>query len=156
MNLIDIQAVCANSWQPEADQIQEWVDAALSELTGNTEITVRIVDENESAALNGYYRKKPGPTNILSFPFTAPNIEGLETGLLGDLVICGPVLVREAAKQQKPLQHHWAHIVVHGVLHLLGHDHMTEADATLMENKEIEILSHLNISNPYTQITDHE
>jgi len=156
MNFIDVQAVCANSWRPEADLLQTWVDAALRELAGDTEITVRIVNEQESAELNGYYRQKPGPTNILSFPFEPPDIDGLETGLLGDLVVCGTVLEREAAQQQKPLPHHWAHIVVHGVLHLLGYDHINEADAAIMESKEIEILSHLNISNPYTPITDHE
>jgi len=156
MNVIDIQAVCANSWQPEADQLQEWVDAALTGMAGHTEITVRIVDEKESSKLNEYYRNKPGPTNILSFPFEPPNIDGLETGLLGDLVVCASVLEQEAVRQQKPLQHHWAHIIVHGVLHLLGYDHINETDAARMEHKEIEILSRLNISNPYAQIIDHE
>ena len=97
------------------------------------------------------YRQKSGPTNILSFPFEAP--EHIELNLLGDLVICAPVLEVEALEQQKDLYDHWAHIVIHGVLHLLGYDHITDEDALIMEEKEIYLLNELNIKNPYLQET---
>ncbi len=152
MNDIEIQAVFESAGQPDSRQIQGWVDAALEGYQHDTEIVVRIVDEQESAELNEQYRHKSGPTNILSFPVDLP--EGIELNLLGDLVICAPVLEQEARAQGKLLAHHWAHIVIHGVLHLLGYDHLDEADAELMENKEIAILNTLNIDNPYTEVQD--
>lgn len=149
MNQIEIQAVFESAGQPDQQQIQLWVDAALADYNQDTEIVVRIVDEQESAELNEQYRHKSGPTNILSFPVELP--EGIELDLLGDLVICAPVLEKEARQQNKLLAHHWAHIIVHGVLHLLGYDHIDDAEAELMENKEIAILNKLNINNPYTE-----
>jgi probable rRNA maturation factor len=113
---------------------------------------VRIVGEQESAELNEQYRHKSGPTNILSFPVDVP--EGIELDLLGDLVICAPVVEKEALEQGKLLAHHWAHIIVHGVLHLLGYDHIDDDEAELMENKEIAILNKLHINNPYTEVND--
>jgi probable rRNA maturation factor len=152
VNSIEIQTVFESEGQPDQQQIQCWVDAALDDYNQDTEIVVRIVDEQESAQLNEQYRHKPGPTNILSFPVDVP--EGIELDLLGDLVICAPVLEKEAKEQQKLLMHHWAHIVVHGVLHLLGYDHLDETEAELMENKEIAILNKLNINNPYIEVQD--
>ncbi len=152
MNLIEIQTVFESSGQPDQEQIQRWVDAALEGFNHDTEIVVRIVDEQESADLNEQYRHKPGPTNILSFPVEVP--EGIELNLLGDLVICAPVLEKEAREQHKSLTDHWAHIVVHGVLHLLGYDHLDDDEAELMENKEITILNKLNIKNPYIQVNE--
>jgi len=149
MNFIEIQTIYQSEGQPEPEQIQRWVDAALEGYQPDTEIVVRIVDEQESAELNEQYRHKPGPTNILSFPVEVP--DGIELDLLGDLVICAPVLEKEALEQHKVLADHWAHIIVHGVLHLLGYDHIDEAEAELMESKEIAILDTLNISNPYRQ-----
>ncbi len=149
MNDIEIQAVFESKGQPDQQQIQLWVDTALADFDQDTEIVVRIVDELESAELNEQYRHKSGPTNILSFPADLP--EGVELNLLGDLVICAPVLEKEALEQNKPLAHHWAHIIVHGVLHLLGYDHIDETEAELMENKEIAILNKLNINNPYSE-----
>ena len=149
MNNIEIQAIFESAGQPDQQQIQLWVDAALEGYDQDTEIVVRIVDERESAQLNEQYRHKSGPTNILSFPVDLP--EGIELDLLGDLVICAPVLEKEALEQDKLLAHHWAHIVVHGVLHLLGYDHIDEAQAELMENKEIAILNKLHINNPYSE-----
>jgi len=149
VNDIEIQAVFESKGQPDQQQIQLWVDTALADFDQDTEIVVRIVDELESAELNEQYRHKSGPTNILSFPADLP--EGVELNLLGDLVICAPVLEKEALEQNKPLAHHWAHIIVHGVLHLLGYDHIDETEAELMENKEIAILSKLNINNPYSE-----
>jgi len=152
MNTIEIQTIFESAGQPSEEQIQGWVDAALDGYNQDTEIVVRIVDEQESAQLNEQYRHKQGPTNILSFPVEVP--EGIELDLLGDLVICAPVLEKEAEQQHKLLIHHWAHIVVHGVLHLLGYDHIDEAEADQMESKEIAILNKLKISNPYTEVQD--
>jgi len=152
VNQIEIQAVFESAGQPDQQQIQLWVDTALDDYDQDTEIVVRIVDEQESAELNEQYRHKSGPTNILSFPVDVP--EGIELDLLGDLVICAPVLEKEALEQDKLLAHHWAHIIVHGVLHLLGYDHIDETQAELMENKEIAILNKLHINNPYTEVND--
>ncbi|POZ50555.1 rRNA maturation RNase YbeY [Methylovulum psychrotolerans] len=156
MNWIDVQRVFASDGQPDDASLQRWVDTALAALNEDTEIVVRIVGIEESAELNSYYRAKQGPTNILSFPFEAPDIDGFESALLGDLVVCAPVLAAEAEQQGKPLLDHWAHIIIHGVLHLLGYDHIDEADAEEMENKEIVFLQQLTIRNPYLQVTDHE
>lgn len=150
MNQIEVQVIFSSPGQPDKAQIRQWVDAALQGYDKDTEIVVRIVDVHESAQLNKQYRHKPGPTNILSFPADIP--EGIGLNLLGDLVICAPVVEREALEQQKTLSHHWAHIIVHGVLHLLGYDHLVEDEAEVMENKEISILQTLNISNPYQQV----
>lgn len=152
MNNIEIQAVFESAGQPDQQQIQLWVDTALDDYEQDTEIVVRIVDEQESAELNEQYRHKSGPTNILSFPVDLP--EGIELDLLGDLVICAPVVEKEALEQDKLLAHHWAHIIVHGVLHLLGYDHIDDDEAELMENKEIAILNKLHINNPYTEVND--
>lgn len=150
MNHIEIQTVFESKGQPDQQQIQLWVDTALDDYGQDTEIVVRIVDEQESAELNEQYRHKSGPTNILSFPADLP--EGIELDLLGDLVICAPVIEKEALEQNKILAHHWAHIIVHGVLHLLGYDHIDEMEAELMENKEIAILDKLRINNPYIEV----
>lgn len=150
MNQVEVQVVFYSPGQPDKEQIQQWVDAALQGYGRDTEIVVRIVDVHESAQLNKQYRHKPGPTNILSFPADIP--EGIGLNLLGDLVVCAPVVEREALEQQKPLSHHWAHIIVHGVLHLLGYDHIKDDEAEVMEGMEINILQALNITNPYLQV----
>jgi probable rRNA maturation factor len=152
MNLIEIQTIFNSNGQPGQEQIQHWIDTALDGFNQDNEIVVRIVDEQESAELNEQYRHKPGPTNILSFPVDVP--EGIDLNLLGDLVICAPVLEKEALEQHKDLSDHWAHIIVHGVLHLLGYDHIDDDEAELMESNEITILNKLNIKNPYIQDND--
>ena len=149
MNQIELQAIFESAEQPDLQQIQSWVDAALDDFDKDTEVVVRIVGELESAQLNKRYRHKSGPTNILSFPIDLP--DGIELNLLGDLVICAPLVATEALEQNKLLLDHWAHIIVHGVLHLLGYDHLGDDEAELMENKEIAILNLLNINNPYTE-----
>ena len=149
MNYIDIQIACAAAEYPNEQQFQAWVDAVLTESDQDSEIVIRLVDAEESAALNQQYRHKAGPTNILSFPFEAP--PEVEMDLLGDLVVCVPVIAREAEQQHKALLQHWAHITVHGVLHLIGYDHIEDADAEEMEALEIQILSRLNIANPYLE-----
>ena len=148
-NRVEVQVVFKSNGQPTSRQIQGWIDAALHGISRDTEIVVRIVDEQESAELNKYYRYKDGPTNVLSFPADIP--EGIGLNLIGDLVVCAPVVEREALEQNKPLLHHWAHIVIHGALHLLGYDHVDDAEADIMENREIDILRNFNISNPYSE-----
>ena len=147
MNTIDIQVASQTQNHPSQQQIQFWIDAALQDNDKDAEVVVRIVDEAESAQLNLQYRHKEGPTNILSFPADLP--EELDLNLLGDLVVCAPFVEKEAKMQHKKPEDHWAHIIIHGVLHLIGYDHINDNDAEIMERKEIGILQNLNISNPY-------
>ena len=133
---------------PTSLELERWANAVLAyEGVSEQEITVRFTDEVESQALNFEYRGKEKPTNVLSFPFEAP--PGIEMNLLGDLVICAPVISREAKEQQKAVVNHYAHMTVHGLLHLMGYDHIEDADAEEMESKEIEILAQLGIDDPY-------
>ena len=150
MNIIDIQRVFESPNQPKDTQLELWINTVLTNLNEEFELTIRIVDEAESTQLNETYRHKKGATNILSFPFEVP--DEIELNLLGDLVICASVLEREALEQNKPLHNHWAHIVIHGTLHLLGYDHIDDAEAEEMEAKEIELLQTLSIPNPYEEI----
>lgn len=149
MNYLDIQLATSYVDYPTEQQFQLWVDTVLQEDDQDLEIVIRLVDNQESAELNQQYRHKQGPTNILSFPFEAP--DGFDSDLLGDLVICAPLIALEAEQQNKPLFDHWAHITIHGVLHLLGYDHIDDAEAEEMEALEIKILSRLNINNPYLE-----
>lgn len=145
---VDVQRIMPAG--PTDEQFQNWIEAILAaEQKNDTELTVRIVDENESAALNEEYRNKTGSTNVLSFPFECP--DEVELNLLGDLVICAPVVEREAKQQGKQSQAHWAHILVHGVLHLLGYNHIEEQDAEKMESREIHIMATLGFDNPYEE-----
>lgn len=134
---------------PEEDDIRCWIETvlAMEARPSNSELTVRIVDEAEMAELNARYRHKSGPTNILSFPFDPP--PGVQLNLLGDLVIAAPVVQREAREQGKTESAHWAHMIVHGTLHLLGYDHQEPAEAEDMEAREIRILQELGYANPY-------
>ena len=149
MNQLEIQIASNSTALPENKDFQHWVDTVLSNPQEQHEVVIRIVDEKESAALNQQYRHKNGATNILSFPFEAP--EHINSPLLGDLVICAPILEQQAIQQQKKLQHHWAHIVIHGLLHLCGYDHIDDTEAEEMEAKEIALLKQLNINNPYQE-----
>ena len=146
---LDIQIATEASDYPDAAQFQLWVDTVLSDFDSDRELTIRLVDVEESAELNQQYRHKSGATNILSFPFEPP--PGIEMDLLGDLVVCVPVIQQEAIDQQKLPNDHWAHIIIHGVLHLLGYDHIEEQEAEEMEALEIELLHALNIANPYLE-----
>jgi len=136
---------------PSRQQMQHWVELALDGRMPSAELTIRIVDEQEISELNQQYRNKQGPTNVLSFPFDT-DIE-LDIPLLGDLVICAAVVAREAKEQHKSLQAHWAHMVIHGTLHLLGYDHLTDSQAEQMESEEINLLQQLGFSNPYEATT---
>ena len=145
--ILDLQLASSASDLPDVTQFQRWLQAATLPFQDEAEVTIRIVDEPESQQLNLQYRGKDKATNVLSFPFQCP--PGIELPLLGDLVICAGVVRAEAAEQNKPLAAHWAHMVVHGCLHLLGFDHINDADAEQMEAEEIQILQQLGISNPY-------
>ncbi len=146
--IIDLQIATENSADlPTEQQIQQWANAAVRAETVEPEITVRIVDEAESHQLNLTYRGKDKPTNVLSFPFEGP--DEVELPLLGDLVICRQVVEREAQEQGKPLTAHWAHMVVHGSLHLLGYDHIEEDEAEEMESLESQIMRSLGFADPY-------
>ncbi len=136
---------------PQVREIRRWALAALEGADVRGELTVRIVGEEESAALNERYRGKAGPTNVLAFPGAdAPGVDADgELAPLGDLVICAPVVAREAREQGKSLAAHWAHMVVHGALHLLGYDHDTEPAADSMEGRERQILAVLGFPDPY-------
>jgi probable rRNA maturation factor len=144
---VDVQYAMAVDGIPGEDTIRQWVLQTLPEQKKDAELTVRIVDEAEITALNHRYRGKDGPTNVLSFPYEG--IPGVATELLGDIVICAPVVASEAVAQHKPLDAHWAHIVVHGVLHLLGFDHQHDDHAHQMEAREAELLASLGYANPY-------
>ncbi len=149
MNLqLSVQYGAARAGLPAKSSLRRWARAALRGLgRGRVAVGVRIVGVAESAELNRRFRRKHGPTNVLSFPFEAP--PGMRSEILGDLVICAPVVRREARQQKISPHAHWAHMVVHGILHLRGYDHLKRRDATAMEKKEIRILGELGFANPY-------
>ena len=145
---VDLQIATENlEGLPTEDQIVQWATAAVQPEGDEVEMTVRIVDEAESHELNLTYRGKDRPTNVLSFPFECP--DEVELPLLGDLVICRQVVEREAVEQEKPLMAHWAHMVVHGSLHLLGYDHIENDEAEEMESLETRIMQGLGFDDPY-------
>jgi len=147
MNLhVEIQIASAES-VPQEEDIRSWITAALSGRRQDTEISVRLVDSAEMSTLNRDYRGKSGPTNVLSFPAQLP--PGVDLPLLGDIVVCVPVVRREAMEQNKSERAHWAHMMVHGTLHLLGYDHIEERDAVEMEALETDILQSLHYDCPY-------
>ncbi|KJF89316.1 rRNA maturation RNase YbeY [Photobacterium leiognathi] len=132
---------------PTEAEFQQWLDAAVTPFQADAEVTIRLVDEADSHELNLEYRGKDRPTNVLSFPFEAP--PGIELELLGDLIICRQVVEKEALEQNKPLTAHWAHMVVHGSLHLLGYDHIEDDEAEQMEGLETEIMQNMGFVDPY-------
>lgn len=146
--ILDLQLACEdNTSLPSEDQFQHWLNAVLPKFQEQSEVTIRIVDEEESHHLNLTYRGKDKPTNVLSFPFEAP--PEIELPLLGDLIICRQVVEQEAIEQQKSAEEHWAHMVIHGCLHLLGYDHIEDDEAEEMESLETEILAELGYEDPY-------
>ena len=164
MNL-DVDIQCAIEWEdmPESSRIKLWVESVLSmpdvqwcrslgddnniACNDGGQLTIRMVGNDESAQLNSAYRHREGATNVLSFSFETPRI--LTPPLLGDLVVCVPLVLSESAKQNKQVDAHLAHLVVHGVLHLLGYDHEDDDAALQMESLEKKIMSHLGYPNPY-------
>ncbi|GLT16774.1 endoribonuclease YbeY [Vibrio zhanjiangensis] len=145
---LDLQlAVKEEAGLPSFEELHFWLTSTIEKFQPQAEVTVRIVDENESHQLNHEYRGKDKPTNVLSFPFEVPM--GIEMDLLGDLVICKQVVEQEAKEQSKPLAAHWAHMVVHGSLHLLGYDHIEDNEAEEMESLETEIMQSMGFDDPY-------
>ena len=144
---LDLQIAYQSEHIPEEEDFQRWVNSALLTYNKAFELTIRIVDNEESRNLNYQYRQKDKPTNVLSFPFDVP--DGIELDLLGDLVIAADIVKDEANQQNKSLSSHWAHMVIHGCLHLLGFDHISEDDAIEMETIEIAIMDRLGFNNPY-------
>jgi probable rRNA maturation factor len=143
---VTVQYATRRPWTPAAVSLGRWARSAAGEGDGR-ELGIRIVGAAESRRLNHRYRGKDRPTNVLSFIAGVPGPAG--RALLGDLVICAPVVAREAREQSKPLRAHWAHMVVHGTLHLLGHDHERPRAAARMERREVEILAGLGFPDPY-------
>ena len=133
---------------PESEDFAAWAGATLEYAReGAVDLVIRVVDEAESRTLNATYRHKDKPTNVLSFPFELP--PGIDDDHLGDLVICAGVVIREANEQGKDAEAHWAHMTVHGVLHLLGYDHQNDEQAAQMESRERDILAKLGFPDPY-------
>ncbi len=146
--ILNLQISCEDTNHiPHKSDFQRWLESVLSEFQQETEVTVRITDEAESKELNLTYRGKDKPTNVLSFPCEIPKYIGLS--LLGDLIICRQVVKKEAFEQGKTLEAHWAHMVVHGSLHLLGYDHCKDDEAEKMEYLETEIMQGLGYPDPY-------
>ena len=142
---LSLQIASVAAQTPTKAQFKKWAKASLCV---DTEVTIRIVDEAEGEALNSAYRGKDYATNVLTFPLTE------EPHLMGDIVLCEPIVAAEATAQNKSLEAHYAHLTVHGVLHLHGYDHETEAQAELMEAIEIQILAKLGYANPYLMTED--
>ena len=143
---IEIQKASSATGIPCDNDFQRWASAALLD-NENTSVVIRLVDSDESRQLNRNYRGVDKPTNVLSFLFEAP--AEIADNFLGDLIICAPVVEQEARHQNKPLHAHWAHMVVHGMLHLQGYDHQNDQQAEEMERLEGEILATLGFPDPY-------
>ncbi|MFT7365405.1 MAG: putative rRNA maturation factor [Marinobacter psychrophilus] len=143
---LDLQLASDAANIPSENQFRQWSQLAWK---GDepTEVTIRIVDESEMHALNFQYRGKDKPTNVLSFPFEAP--AGIHIPLAGDLVICAPIVAQEAREQYKDTHAHWAHMIIHGMLHLQSYDHIDDNEAEEMEGLEIRLLAQIGITNPY-------
>jgi probable rRNA maturation factor len=137
---------------PSDDSLRDWASAAIGD-SAPASLAIRLVDSDESERLNREYRGKSRPTNVLSFPAELPVavLNQLPAHPLGDLVLCAPLVAKEAGEQGKPEMHHWAHLVIHGVLHLRGYDHETSAEAESMERLEVELLAGLGIPDPYEE-----
>jgi len=147
---LDLQVACQETeLLPNEAEIMLWLNAALKDQQGDLELTIRLVDSKESQDLNRMYRGKDTATNVLSFPFESP--VSMPLPLLGDLVICKQVVEIQAKQQNKTNSSHWAHMVVHGCLHLLGYDHTDKNDALEMESLEIAIMESLDFDNPYLE-----
>lgn len=154
---IDVQLAVDGDGIPDIAAICHWVRLTLdaAEVVGPMEVSVRIIDSHEMQSLNRRYRDRDKPTNVLSFP--AGQVAELPPGeprALGDIAVCAPLVLEEAAGQGKPVEHHWAHMLVHGTLHLLGYDHENDGDAHEMERLEVRILELAGISNPYIESCD--
>ena len=140
---------------PDDEQFKHWINAVPAELEQTARFVIRIADEEEARRLNRDYRNRDYATNVLSFRAELPDSlpEEVRQCELGDILICAPVVVRESAEQRRPETDHWAHLTIHGVLHLLGYDHEIADEAEIMESLEIRILKQLGVSDPYTDVS---
>lgn len=146
---INIQIASTAELPISLQQIEDWASAVLQYMDTEAELTIRLVDEEEMTQLNHDYRNINKSTNVLAFPTNIPDIIPQDIPLIGDVVICPTVLERESAAIGISLTDHWAHITTHGILHLLGYDHILKADETIMQSHEINILETFSINNPY-------
>lgn len=146
---IDLQHACDDFIPVNDESLQTWAELALLEHMDCAELTLRLVDSTEITELNHNYRQQNKPTNVLAFPSELPDNIELDYPLLGDVIICPQVLQQESQELGKSLEEHWAHIVIHGVLHLLGYDHIKDSDAEIMQALEVKLLSKLGFANPY-------
>ena len=146
---LEVQYATETPDVPSREDFFAWAQAALHGIGHPVELVIRVVDPQESRALNHRYRGKDKPTNVLSFPFDVP--PGIESSHIGDVVICASVVAEEARQQGKPTAAHWAHMVVHGVLHLRGYDHQYDEEAQAMETLEKQILQEMGIDDPYRE-----
>ena len=145
---VDIDNVSTSKNVPSHTNITHWVNHVLShEAKTDAELSIRIVDKDEIQQLSASYRNKDKPTNVLSFPAELP--EAVQIPLLGDIIICAPIVEKEAREQQKSTDSHWAHMLIHGTLHLLGYDHIDDTEADIMEGVEIQIMQNLGFDSPY-------
>lgn len=144
---MDIQIASEGDDHPPPTDIEQWINTAIGSRMEHAQVCLRIVGEAEITELNNTYRHQDKATNVLSFPADLP--DHIELPLLGDIVICAPVVEQEARTQGKPSGAHWAHMIIHGTLHLLGYDHIEQQDAEIMEKLEIELLASIDIDNPY-------
>ena len=144
----DIEQVCEECTLPPRPLLVRWAKAALVDMDGSVCLGLRIVDKSEGASLNARFRGRLGPTNVLSFPYEDEDCG--KTQFLGDIVICAPVVVAEAAAAGHPENAHWAHLLIHGILHLRGFDHHTDQDARIMERRETQVLQSLGFTDPYS------
>jgi len=148
---IDIQHASQQTNIPGDELIERWAQHALERYCSlaTTEICIRIIDTEESQTLNAQYRQQNKPTNVLSFPYHDEDHAQTPCPLIGDLAVCAPVLTTEANEQKKSFDAHWAHIIIHGILHLLEYDHIKDEDAKIMEGIEINLMKELGFPNPY-------
>ena len=145
---LDLQVAVDSRDIPARSSICHWAEVTLASVAeSRLSLSVRVVESDEIKRLNGEYRGKAAATNVLSFPFDS--IPGVEAGYLGDIAICNEVVIREAAEQNKSIEAHWAHMVVHGILHLCGYDHIDDDEARDMEDLEVSILNSLGFEDPY-------
>lgn len=153
---IDLQIACKDKVPFDDGLLTSWIETALNAHDSQCELTLRLVDIAEITELNNTYRKQNKATNVLAFPSSFPDNIPLELPFLGDLIVCPAVLEKEALEQGTPLDAHWAHILIHGVLHLLGYDHILDDEAKEMQAEEIRLLASLGFKNPYPQEEDEQ
>jgi probable rRNA maturation factor len=148
MVTVEVQYAETGMDAPSEESFQQWSAIIPVECASSKEVSIRVVNEDEIAELNSRFRQKQGATNVLAFPAEIP--AGVELNFIGDIVICAPIVIKQAQEQGKSMESHWAHMTLHGILHLLGYDHIDSQDAEVMEALEVQLLTDLGYANPYT------